>query len=193
MKKTQLEHVLRAAGAILDETQFIVIGSQSILGKFPDAPPELLRSVEADLIAKHRPQHTDALNTIGELSQFHDTFGYYVDPVSDQTAILPQGWKGRLVNFKSPATNGVTGLCLDPHDLFVAKIAAYREKDVEYVRAMIRHGMVNRELALKLAATVINPDDDLDRSRRIIRRIERLFAEAASSSLPTDPAPDLDD
>ena len=90
--------MLRAAGEILDETQFIIIGSQSILGKFPDAPPELLRSVEADLISKNKRSQTDALNVIGELSQFHDTHGYYVDPVSEDTAILPKGWKGRLVN-----------------------------------------------------------------------------------------------
>ena len=181
MKKAELEHVLRAAGEILDETQFFVIGSQSILGKYPEAPPELLRSVEADLIAKHRRHDTDKLNVIGELSTFHDTHGYYVDPVSEETAILPKGWKGRLVNLTGPSTNGVTGLCLDPRDLFVAKVAANREKDIEFVKVMIAHAMVSKDDVLNLASTVTNPEDDLDRSRRIVARIERLYAEATKT------------
>ena len=32
MTRTQLEHIIRAAGAIADETDLVVIGSQAILG-----------------------------------------------------------------------------------------------------------------------------------------------------------------
>ncbi|WP_133166932.1 hypothetical protein [Solimicrobium silvestre] len=53
MKRQQLEHLLRASGTILGETQFIVIGSQSILGKYPEAPDDLLMSMEADFIPKN--------------------------------------------------------------------------------------------------------------------------------------------
>lgn len=94
MKRKDLEHILRASGKLLNETQFIVIGSQSILGKYPDAHIDLLQSAEADLIAKTDPKKTAMLDTIGELSQFHETYGYYVDPVSESTATLPKGWKG---------------------------------------------------------------------------------------------------
>jgi hypothetical protein len=41
-----LEHLLPAASAIADERDFIVIGSQAVLGQFPDAPEALLVSVE---------------------------------------------------------------------------------------------------------------------------------------------------
>jgi hypothetical protein len=34
---------------------------------------------------------------IGELSPFHETFGYYAHGVAEETALLPQGWKDRLV------------------------------------------------------------------------------------------------
>ena len=57
MKKQQLEHLLRAAGRILNEKQFIVIGSQSILAKYPDAPPELTMSTEADFITKNKKKN----------------------------------------------------------------------------------------------------------------------------------------
>jgi hypothetical protein len=39
--------VIRAAGAISGDSQIVVIGSQAILGQFPNAPPALLASMEA--------------------------------------------------------------------------------------------------------------------------------------------------
>lgn len=36
-----------------------------------------------------------------------------------------------------PNTNGRTGLCLDPHDLCLAKLAASREKDFIFVEALL--------------------------------------------------------
>ena len=35
MTRAQLEHIVRAAGAITDESVILVLGSQSILGAFP--------------------------------------------------------------------------------------------------------------------------------------------------------------
>ena len=178
MNIEQLQHLLRASAQIVGDDQFVVIGSQSILGKYPNAPAELLWSTEADLIAKNKPGQTDKLETIGELSQFHQTHGIYADPVSENTAVLAKGWKGRLVNIVAYGAAGqtVTGLCLDPHDLFVSKVAAGREKDMEFVRTMIEHHMVDRDRVLQLAATVPNPVDDLHRSRRILARIDGLYA-----------------
>ena len=185
MNRQELEHLLRASGAIIGETQFIVIGSQSILGKYPDAPKEMLKSVEADFFAKTKPGKTEQLNAIGELSAFHNSYGYYVDPVDERTATLPKGWKGRLVSIHNDNTNGVTGLCLEPHDLFIAKIAAGRPKDMAFVKLMVEVGMVDQANSLKLAKTVENPKDDPSRSARISQKIEKLFAENRPS-LQTD-------
>ena len=76
----------------------------------------------------------------------------------------------------SPNTGGVTGLCLDPHDLFISKIAANRPKDIEFVKVMVEHNMVERSRLLELAAIVTNPEDDLNRSKRVRTRIEALYA-----------------
>jgi hypothetical protein len=35
MQRSELEHLIRAAGAIADDPSIVVIGSQSILGQFP--------------------------------------------------------------------------------------------------------------------------------------------------------------
>ena len=177
MERSELEHLLRAAGEIIGEQQFIVIGSQSILGKFPEAPEQLLRSREADFIAKNKPESTRMLEAIGEASRFYETYGYYVDPVDSRTAVLPKDWKSRLVNLSSPSTKGVTGLCLDPHDLFISKVAAWRDKDIEFVKVMLEHRMVDQHRLLALAAKVPHPEDDLGRAARIKSRIERLYAD----------------
>ncbi|HXT21630.1 MAG TPA: hypothetical protein VN923_12840 [Thermoanaerobaculia bacterium] len=49
MTRDQLEHVIRAAAVIASDDEIVVIGSQAILGQYPDAPAELLVSVEADV------------------------------------------------------------------------------------------------------------------------------------------------
>jgi hypothetical protein len=150
MKKHQLDHVLRAAGRITGEKQFIIIGSQSLHGKHPDLPDELVHSAEADLIAKGNVARTEWLNAIGQDSPFHEQFGYYVDPVDEADATLPRGWKGRLVNLPPGDTDGVRGLCLDPHDLAIAKYVARRDKDLAFNRELARRGIVVRERLLGL-------------------------------------------
>ena len=177
MNRSQLEHLLRAAGAIIEESDFIIVGSQAILGQYPNAPLAMLTSMEADMVAANHPDRTEVLNVIGDLSNFHDTFGYYVDPVSESTAILPQGWRDRLVSVASPSTNGVTGHCLHPHDLMISKIAAGREKDLDFAKLMVVHKMVDREEVLKLAMTIAATVEDPERPRRVTARLRRLFDE----------------
>jgi uncharacterized nucleotidyltransferase DUF6036 len=152
MKKQQVDHVLRAAGEITGEKQFIIIGSQSLHGRYPDLADEILLSAEVDLIAKNDPKKTEALNFIGVYSRFHETHGYYADPVDESTATLPKGWKGRLVNLPPGDTQGVSGLCLDPHDLAIAKYVARREKDIVFTRALATRGMVEKQKLLELLA-----------------------------------------
>src|SRR5438445_11263140 len=157
MKKQQVDHVLRAAGRSTGEKQFIIIGSQSLHGKYPDVPDEILTSFEVDLIASKNADRTAWLNVIGVDSPFHESFGYYADPVDDATATLPKGWKGRLVNLPPGDTDGVKGLCLEPHDLAIAKYAASREKDIVFTRELARRGLVKRKTLLeRLAQTHVS-------------------------------------
>jgi hypothetical protein len=150
MKKQQVDHVLRAAGRITGEKQFIIIGSQSLHGKFPDVADDILRSAEVDLMAKRDPSRSEWLNAIGQDSKFHEEFGYYADPVDESTATLPKGWKGRLVNLPPGDTDGVAGLCLDPHDLAIAKYVAAREKDVIFTRELAGRRITSNERLLEL-------------------------------------------
>lgn len=150
MKKRQLDHILRAAARITGERQFLIIGSQSLHGKYPDLPDDIARSAEVDLVAGKNVDRTEWLNVIGQDSPFHETFGYYADPVDETTATLPRGWKERLVHLAPGDTEGVKGLCLDPHDLVIAKYVARREKDLIFVRELARRKIVTRKRLLDL-------------------------------------------
>jgi len=139
MTRDQLEHAIRAAGAICDDRELYVVGSQAILGACPTAHPDLRRSMEVDIAPKNRPEHEALIDgSIGELSPFHETFGFYVDGVDMGGIVLPDGWQTRLVVVENPNTNGVRGLCLDPADLAVSKLAANRSKDRDFVRVLLR-------------------------------------------------------
>lgn len=155
MTREQLEHVIRAAATIAADDEIIVIGSQAILGQFPGAPAELRVSVEADLYPRHRPERADLIDgSIGEASPFHETFGYYAQGVGEETAVLPRGWKDRLVAICNKNTRGATGWCLEAHDLLIAKLVAGREKDLDFARAAARHRLVDRAtLERRLAET----------------------------------------
>jgi hypothetical protein len=168
MKKQELDHVLRAAGEITGEKQFIIIGSQSLHGKYPDLPDEIFMSAEVDLIAKNNPEKSESLNFIGVYSRFHETHGYYADPVDEATATLPKGWKGRLVNLPPGDTQGVSGLCLDPHDLAIAKYVARREKDIVFTRALATRGIVQKSQLLTLLERTPIDKDARERIRGFI-------------------------
>jgi hypothetical protein len=146
--------------------------NEAILASFPDAPDDLLVSMEPDLYPKNRPERADLLDgSIGEGSPFHDLYGYYVHGVDERTAILPYGWQDRLVKVRNENTRGNTGWCLEPHDLVVAKAVAGREKDFRFLEASARHGFVERETLLaRLAETAVGQD-----RARVAVRIHHAF------------------
>jgi hypothetical protein len=153
--RPELEHIIRAAGTLADVEDLIVIGSQAILGEFPDAPAELLVSNEAEVYPSDHPERSDLIHsTIGEGSPFQKTFGYYAHGVGETSAILPKGWRERLILVSGENTRFVRGWCLEVHDLAIAKYAAGREKDRDFTRALARHGLVRRDvLEQRLADT----------------------------------------
>jgi hypothetical protein len=146
MTRSELEHLIRASGAIAKDSELIIIGSQSILGQFAKAPTTLLVSMEADIYPKNKPELADLIDgAIGEGSTFHEQFGYYAQGVSEKTAILPEGWRKRLVVINNENTQGITGLCLEVNDLAISKYVAWRPKDQQFTRELARQKMTTQE------------------------------------------------
>jgi hypothetical protein len=146
--RDQLEHAIRAACDIAEDNELFVFGSQALLGGYPDAPPSLRASIEVDVQPVNRPERVDAIDgALGELSQFHATFGFYVHGVAIESATLPRGWDGRTVPVAHPVrTRGNIGHCLEGHDLAASKLAAYREKDRAFVATLLAERMIASEV-----------------------------------------------
>ncbi|MEJ2273788.1 MAG: hypothetical protein P8Y01_04345 [Woeseiaceae bacterium] len=174
MRRSELEHLIRASGEIAGDDEIVIIGSQAILGQFPDAPLSLLASMEADIYPKNKPEHADMVDgAIGEGSSFHEMHGYYAQGVGEETAVLPDGWQNRLIVVRNENTNGVTGLCLEVHDLAISKLVAQRPKDSEFVVHLARHEMIANDTMLDRLGITRLPDSIRS---SLHARIGHLFA-----------------
>ncbi len=157
MKRDELEHIIRAAATVSGENEIVIVGSQAILGQFPDAPTTLLFSQEADVYPRLRPEKAIEIDgAMGDGSQFHETFGYYAHGVGPETAKAPRGWQERLVPVRVPLVVSkqaqATGWCMEAHDLVLAKLAAGRERDLDFaVQALCNDIVDPRELLLRVA------------------------------------------
>jgi hypothetical protein len=160
MQRHQLEHIIRAATGITGAQEFVIVGSQAVLGQFPQAPADLLVSIEADIFSFRDPADSDLIDgSIGEGSPFHQTFGYYAHGVGADTAVLPDGWRQRLVPLRNQNTGGGTGLCLEVHDLAVSKLVAGREKDLAFITGLVRHRLTDANaIQQRLVATPLDPE-----------------------------------
>lgn len=150
MTRDQLEHIVRAASRIIDGSELLVIGSQSVLGTWDETrlPTRALRSIEADVAPLDGDEaKSDRIDgAIGEGSQFHETFGIYAQGVSLKTAVLPRGWRDRLVTLETAATRPGRGLCLEPHDCVISKMVAGRQKDYDFGAAMVSSALLDLEI-----------------------------------------------
>lgn len=179
MTRDELEHIIRAAADITDQYEFIIIGSQSILGAVPHPHEVFTVSMEADIYPKEAPELAELIDgAIGEGSRFHQTHGYYAQGVGPETAILPADWQSRVVRLQNANTNGRVGYCLDVADLFLSKAAAGREKDRTFCMALLEHKYLRLEQVLELVPTMPIDGEHQRRLRAAIRRWARTLRDA---------------
>ncbi|WP_199267542.1 DUF6036 family nucleotidyltransferase [Rhodococcus sp. JT-3] len=163
MNREDLAKAVIAACKWLDEPQVVIFGSQSLLGSYDDTelPDEATRSREVDMTPASAfrggigiDEKVSVLDVwVGEDSPFHSMHGIYVEGIHKETVVLPHGWENRLVHFdvtdgSGNQTYGRKGLCLEPTDLCISKLIAGREKDHEYVGALIRENIITPEAML---------------------------------------------
>jgi hypothetical protein len=171
-----LEHIIRAASQVANDSEIVVIGSQAIHAQVIALPSIAFRSAEADVYPRNHPERAEEIDAaLGELSPFHATYGYYAHGVSPKTAILPDGWESRLIRLSNPNTGGATGLCLDIDDLALSKYATGRVHDRDFNQALVQAGcLAKRKLVRRIHSMPLD-----EATRLIIRaRIEADFAAA---------------
>ena len=180
MRRDQLEHAIRTACQIIDVREVIVVGSQAILGTYSeeDLPEDATVSMEVDILPMADDNEevirlSDEIEGVaGEFSDFESLHGFTIDGVDLTTAALPEGWRERLVkvqNANTAAPSGeprFTGWCLEKHDVCASKLRAFREKDRNFVSALVEAGLVDREILLeRLDQLPAEFSDEADRAR----------------------------
>jgi hypothetical protein len=168
-----------AAANVLGEDAFVVLGSQAILGPHPNAPPALLRSMEADLYPKSSPERSVEIDgSLGDGSPFHEAYGYYAHGVGPETAKAPAGWETRLVAIDIPprpaSERTPVAYCLEPHDLVLAKCVAGRPRDWQFAEDCLHAGIADLN-------TLVSRAEDLpveaNRKRAIAEKLEASASE----------------
>jgi len=153
VRRDEFEHVIAAAADAVGLDEFIVVGSQAILGSVSDPPEELLVSMEVDLYPKADPDRAEEVDgAIGDGSMFELTHGYYAHGVGPDTAKPPTGWEARLVRVEIPLRiRGVfpVAWCLECHDVVLAKLARGSERDWVYARTALHAGLVGADVLLE--------------------------------------------
>ncbi|MDB5876779.1 MAG: hypothetical protein JWQ41_193 [Variovorax sp.] len=179
MRRSEAEHVPRAAAAIAQEQSFVVIGSQAVLFLLPYAPEALLVSRELDLYPALHPEKADLIDgAIGALSSFDDTFGYHADGVGPETAVMPADWMARS---SLHYVGELTVICPELHDLAVSKCVAGRDKDAEFVEILLHEKLIDPDvMRLRLHA--------LDATRHpvepLLGWLQRRIVNASSRATP---------
>jgi hypothetical protein len=155
MNRTQLDHLLRAAGGATGQKTFVLVGSAAVFAWRDSVPQPMTMSREADLFAfgvseEEASRIADELDAgLGQQSQFDSTFGYYVDGVEPQTAIVPH-----------------------PDDVALSKLCAGLEKDLDWVRAGCVAGLIDP--AVMVQRIDLLPGRSEEQRRRIHRLVEGL-------------------
>jgi hypothetical protein len=177
MTREQLADVLSWVSRIAKTPDVVVYGSQSILGSYSEKelPPEATGSMEVDITFFDDPDNnkSDLVDAaIGELSDFHNEFGYYPQGVSISTAVLPEGWRERLVIFETPRTKPGRGLCLEPHDCILAKLVRFDEKDQRFAVALVKAGLIDLDTLAERVGTLPTHPANIERIRNWIDAIK---------------------
>jgi hypothetical protein len=108
----------------------------------------------------------------GARSAFARENGFFVDCVTPELAAFPEGWMDRLIPFRTKRTGGVTGWCVELHDVAASKLAAGREKDLTYIKALLAARLVKaRVLQERIHTLPIKPASQ-DEALRQMQRLK---------------------
>jgi uncharacterized nucleotidyltransferase DUF6036 len=170
-----LVETVRAIARLFKTDKVFIIGSQSILLSWPDAPVLLRTSGEIDAYPENAkiwevtqkeldpecpPEASEEINALfGEGSAFHREHGFYIDGVDENTARLPPDWTTRAIYREIEVDDRhVLAVAPCPEDVIVSKLARLSEKDREFVEAYHAARPLNQQLIVeRIKATKLEP------------------------------------
>jgi hypothetical protein len=140
-----LDRAVRTLSSYFHTNAVVIVGSQSVLVGWPDAPVLMRTSGEIDaypanarLWERDNPgseASEEIAAMFGQDSPFAMQYGFYIDGVDDQTAKLPPGWQKRAVFREVQGKAAVHAIAPSTEDMIVAKLYRLVEKDRAYIEA----------------------------------------------------------
>lgn len=170
MDLKDLELLLGEASRRTRHTEFVIVGSLSVLGvlgKRP-VPRRMLLSIDVDCFTPKDPARIFELNnSLGAGSEFERAHGYYLDPVSPLLPTLPANWEYRLIRL--PLAGGITVGFLDPNDAAVSKYARGEPRDREWLRAGLEAGLLSAPIIeSRFRDTIFLDDAESRRAKHLL-------------------------
>jgi hypothetical protein len=166
MLKEKIGELLNAAHKITNHTDYVIIGSLSILGAHESPPENMITSIDVDLYPRDDPGSAGEIQSaLGQGSEFEAEHGIYADAVSPDLPALPDGWRERLVPIKF---GKATGWFLEPNDAAVSKYIRGEARDREWIRAGLKNGILSMptiEILLPLTYTASTEEAAMARAR----------------------------
>jgi hypothetical protein len=182
MELSHLQQLFDQARKLTNHTEFVVVGSLSILGLVEGSrvPARMLMSIDVGCWTRRDPERIFALSdALGEGSAFEARHGFYLDPISPRVPTLPENWQYRLL--RVPLADGIVAFFLDPNDAAVSKYARCEPRDREWVQAGLKAGL----LSGPVIASRFRETDFLDAAEH--DRAARALAEDTRRSRPRAP------
>ncbi|HSV46829.1 MAG TPA: DUF6036 family nucleotidyltransferase [Ramlibacter sp.] len=172
MNLDALFELLAAAHKACGHRDYVIIGSLSVLGmsEVCAIPADMTMSIDADSYTLADPARIfDLQDSLGEGSAFHQAHGYYLDPVSPGLPTLPEGWQPRLVK----VTRGqVTAHFLEPNDAAVSKLARGEPRDVRWIKAGLKAGLVSMPtVRLRMRGTSFLDEEEQLRAQEALDKL----------------------
>lgn len=170
-----LFQILGEARKLSGLNDFVVIGSLSILALEADfdVPKDMTMSNDVDCYTRDDPDRIfELVGALGEHSKYHEKSGFYLDAVGPNLATLPEGWKDRLIKVERHA------LCawfLDPNDAAVSKYARGEPRDVRWIRAGIRAGVVSVPVVQARMRSTTFIDNEEQRKAKTLADADRVW------------------
>ena len=168
---TKLVEAIRATGF---DQRLVLFGSASALASFPD-----LGTSEDSIVRRSRPadfvlelwDDEVALkihDRVGARKSFDMEHWFYADVVRPMAfENFPPGWDNRLV-----ALEGCYGVvCLEPHDMAVAKCFPARPKDRQLLVALITAGRLDPMIIMKRLSTMSLTEAWIVKSHRFLHEV----------------------
>jgi hypothetical protein len=177
VKLNLIFEMLKEASTALGHTEFVIIGSLSVLAleQVFDVPPDMTMSNDVDCYTLHDPERIfDIVPLLGENSPRHLASGYFLDAVTPALPSLPEGWQARMT---SVARDGVVAWFLDPNDAALSKYARGEPRDRRWIRAGIQAGVISLPMVKARFASVVFLDDDEQRlAKALVAEDDEWFA-----------------